>query len=183
MRLKFLNNSFKYNRKFLSIFQLLLLSLILCGCGSDERQLKMKNEQKLKDSIYAVDSLYQANENKRLVDSIIKAGIPQFLTKKRAEQPRLVDEEKPAKVNVNDAERFIIERLKSSGQFIIHELITELNGIKVYMFLSAGVGNVFCITGVSENSLEVLYSDCGTENIKLADWSNLIAAGNCKVIY
>jgi hypothetical protein len=79
-------------------------------------------------------------------------------------------EEKTRKA-FNTALNLIQRKCQGSNQTLSKYMATKVNGNIVFMFISVAENGMACITGVSEISPEeILSSDCGNVDRKVADW-------------
>ena len=78
------------------------------------------------------------------------------------------------KVTMQQAKSFIINRFNNINQDLISSKTTSFNGTRMYVFLSRSLTeeDVWCISTISENALEVLATDCGYYKNKEAQWNS-----------
>ncbi len=173
------------NSMYLKIITRVIVGFIFVSfysCGPNVKEIEKREEQRLKDSIYTHDSLNKAIENKRMVDSILVAGIPENHHQNIPSTGDHINHnyrgqgENSMQQNVSSAEadEFMKSRLEQSGQFIVSKMVYNFNGTLMYCYLSTGPGNLFCISSITEHKLEVLATDCGSETVKVKDWEELM---------
>lgn len=109
---------------------------------------------------------YELNHN-----NIIKANeILSLIDKNILSLKNLID---PA-VSYADAEAFMRDRCRSTNQELIDGKSVYFGNSKIYMFLTYTWDYSYaCITGVSQNALEVLNTDCGSVDQKSNEFYSL----------
>jgi len=71
----------------------------------------------------------------------------------------------------NKAMSLIKRNCNGSNQELVKYMATKVEGVVVFMFMSVGGNGMVCISGVSEiNPDEILSTDCGEANTKMAEW-------------
>ena len=80
---------------------------------------------------------------------------------------------KITKVSFSQAETFMSNRCKKINQKLMKGKESEMNGIKIYAFMSVAQNGMTCISLISENKLEILSSDCGNTQRKMNEFNNL----------
>ena len=64
-------------------------------------------------------------------------------------------------------------RCKKTDQTIMKGKKSEMNGIKIYAFMSVAQNGMTCISIISENKLELINSDCGNTQKKINEFNRL----------
>lgn len=92
----------------------------------------------------------------------------------RSATPKEYSKPSGQKVTMQQARTFMVNRLSNINQDLISSKTTSFNGTKMYAFLSRSLteDNVWCISTISENALEVLATDCGYYKTKEAEWNS-----------
>ena len=87
------------------------------------------------------------------------------------------NKEKPdskiTKVSFSQAETFMKDRCKKINQTLMKGKESEMNGIKIYAFMSVAQNGMLCISIISENKLELISSDCGNTQRKINEFKRL----------
>lgn len=80
---------------------------------------------------------------------------------------------KITKVSFSEAETFMRDRCKKTNQTLMKGKESEMNGIKIYAFMSVAQNGMTCISIISENKLELINSDCGNTQKKINEFNRL----------
>ena len=80
---------------------------------------------------------------------------------------------KITKVSFSQAETFMRDRCKKTNQTLMKGKKSEMNGIKIYAFMSVAQNGMTCISIISENKLELINSDCGNTQKKINEFNML----------
>jgi hypothetical protein len=75
------------------------------------------------------------------------------------------------KVTFSEAESFMQKRCNETNQTLMKKKSVNVDGTKLFMFLSVAENGYVCISSVSEFALEVLATDCGPSDIKIEEWN------------
>ena len=65
------------------------------------------------------------------------------------------------------------DRCKKINQTLTKGKESEMNGIKIYAFMSVAQNGMLCISIISENKLELISSDCGNTQRKINEFKRL----------
>ena len=76
-----------------------------------------------------------------------------------------------AKVTFYEAEAFMQNRCDGINQTLMKKKSINLNGTKLFMFMSVAENGYVCISTVSEIALEILATDCGPSERKIQEWN------------
>lgn len=113
---------------------------------------------------YQNDASYNTSSEEAVVDSASAISM---------EQSKSFGNSSP-KVSFDQAKSFMEKRCQDVGQIVLQSKISHFNGITVYLFLSTAYGtDQYCISMISENALEIVSSNCGSEYEKGAQWNSL----------
>lgn len=87
------------------------------------------------------------------------------------------NKEKPdskiTKVSFSQAETFMKDKCKKTNQTLMKGKESEMNGIKIYAFMSVAQNGMACISIISENELALIKSDCGNSKRKINEFKRL----------
>lgn len=87
---------------------------------------------------------------------------------------RVNNKEKPdSKVSFSQAETFMKDKCKKINQTLMKGKESEMNGIKIYAFMSVAQNGMACISIISENELALIKSDCGNSKRKINEFKRL----------
>lgn len=80
-----------------------------------------------------------------------------------------------SKVSFEEARLFMRDRSNDVGQTLVDELESDAYGSPVYLFLTSDqTGLRYCVSMISSIKLEVVSTDCGYVEEKVADWKRLV---------
>ena len=72
-----------------------------------------------------------------------------------------------------EAEQFMRKTCDNTNQTLMKKKTVDLDGNKIYMFMSVAENGMTCVSTVSEIKLEVMSADCDETQIKINQWNAL----------
>jgi hypothetical protein len=178
---------------------LIIFSIVLASCGQTASPFKKELTSECDCKKYAVDNkiqLPEASDLYLLNDSMLvdESQIIQYReTLKKVNEIRAnydvqfkkcyekfydlnivkagCSKDEIAKKAFGDAISLMRVNCRGSNQDLARYMATKVNGTVVFMFMSVAQNGMVCITGISElNPNEILSTDCGEANEKIAEW-------------